>query len=248
MDDRNYLNIAPRSRDGFIYRVTSVPRLFALFETKQNVLVKPKKWEDPFENFILRAKVRLQTGELAGLAFHDQIYGQCWTLHAASDAMWRIYSPKADAVRLRTTVRKLAESLSRTCGEWDHIEAFIGKVKYLPNKRLIRYANGVFKGGAEGLSSRLFAETLLVKRPAFAHEREVRLLFFRRDKASASDDLYPYSVDPHALIDQIMIDPRIPQHKAEELRDEIRTKTLFSGPVKRSLLYAAPAEMILPFG
>jgi hypothetical protein len=97
-----------------------------------------------------------------------------------------------------------AASGSRTCGEWDHIEAFIGKVKYL-NKRLIRYANSVFKGGAEGLSSRLFAETLLVKRLAFAHEREVRLLFFRRDKASASDDLYPYSVDPHALIDQIMI-------------------------------------------
>jgi len=248
MDDCNYLDIPPPSRNGFIYRITSVPHLLALFEKKQNVLVKPKKWEDPFENFILRSKVRLETGELATLAFHDQLYGQCWTLHSASDAMWRIYSPNADAVRIRTTVRKLAESLSQSCGEWDHIEAFIGKVKYLPNKPLIRYAKSVFKGGAEALSSRLFAQTLLVKRPAFKHEREVRLLFFPRDIASAKDDLYSYSVDPHALIDQILIDPRISQNKACALRDQIRETTVFSGPIKRSLLYAAPPEMILPFG
>ena len=248
MEKRNYLYLPPPSRESFIYRITSLPHLFALFEKKQNILVKPKKWEDPFENFILRSKVRLKTGELADLAFHDQLYGQCWTLQSASDAMWRIYSPNGDAVRLRTTVRKLAESLSQTCGKWGHVEAFIGRVKYLPNKQLIHYANSVFRGGAEGLSSRLFAKTLLVKRPAFRHEREVRLVFFPHDIASASDDLYPYPVDPHALIDQIMIDPRIPQHMASALRDKIRTKTLFSGPIKRSLLYAPPPEIVLPFG
>jgi hypothetical protein len=248
MNDQNYLNISQSSRGSFIYRIISVPHLFALFEKKQNILVKPKKWEDPFENFILGSKVRLQTGEVATLAFRDQIYGQCWTLHSASDAMWRIYSPNANAVRLRTTIRKLAESLSRTCGEWDHVEAFIGKVEYLPNRRLIQYANSVFKGGAAALSSRLFAQTLLVKRPAFKHEREVRLLFFARDKASASDDLYPYACDPNTLIDQIMIDPRISERDANALRDKIQTKTLFSGPIKRSLLYAAPPEMVLKFG
>lgn len=162
--------------------------------------------------------------------------------------MWRIYSPNADAVRVRTTLRKLAEGLSHTCGQWDHIEAFIGKVRYLPNESLIRYAKSVFKGGAEALSSRLFAQTLLVKRPAFKHEREVRLLFFPRNRASAKDDLYPYTVDPHALIDQIMIDPRLSPNKAYALRDEIQAKTSFSGPIKRSLLYAAPPEMVLPFG
>ena len=71
MDDRNYLNIPPSYRGGFIYRIISVPHLFALFEKKQNILVKPKNWEDPFENFILESKVRLQTGELATLAFRD---------------------------------------------------------------------------------------------------------------------------------------------------------------------------------
>lgn len=248
MDTKNYLYIPQPSRDSFIYRITSLPHLFALFEKKQNILVKPKKWEDPFENFILRSKVRLQNGEIAALAFHDQLYGQCWTLQSASDAMWRIYSPNADAVRLRTTVRKLAESLNKSCGEWGHVEAFIGRVKYLPNKLLVRYANRVFRGGAECLSSRLFAQTLLVKRPAFKHEREVRLLFFPHDMSSASDDLYPYSVDPNALIDQIMIDPRIPRHMADALREEIQTKTLFSGPIRRSLLYAAPPEMVLPLG
>ncbi len=247
MDDRNYLNAPVSLRDQPIYRIVSVERLFELFEKRQNVLVKPKKWQDPFENFIMRSQFRLRTGELATLAFRDHFYGQCWTLHRASDAMWRIYSPRADAVRIRTTICKLAESLAQTCGEWAHTEAFVGRVRYLPSKVLKIYAINVFDG-VDAPSSRMFAETLLVKRPAFAHEREVRLLFHLHDDIRARDDLYAYPIDPDGLIDQIMIDPRMAERDVNALRSKIRSETSFKGPIKRSLLYAAPPDMILPFG
>ena len=246
MDDNNYIHISPTLRSGFVYRIIPVCRLFELFEKKQNVLVKPKMWEDPFENFILQSNVKLSTGQLATLDVRDHIYGQCWTLHSASDAMWRIYSKDAQAVRIRSTVQVLAESLGHACGSLSYIEAFIGEVKYLPNKRLIQYARDAFQTATIPYS-RMFAQTLLVKRPAFKHEREVRLLFFSSDANCAKDDLYAYDVDPHTLIDQIMIDPRLQLEAANALRDEIKAKTSFKGPIKRSLLYATPPNLVIPF-
>ena len=247
MDENNYIDISPLRRNQFIYRIISVKRLYEMFENKKNVLAKPRKWEDPFENFILRSKVKLPSGELATFDFQDHFFGQCWTLHTASDAMWRIYSPKGNAVRIRTTVSTLAESLAHTCGDWAHVEAFIGKVKYFPNKCLVEYANSVFTNMSIS-SSRLFAETLLIKRPAFKHEREVRLLFHPNNEEAANNDLYSYEIDPHAMISQIMIDPRFPKDEADSLKKGIQIRTKYKGPIMRSLLYAAPSEFVIPFG
>lgn len=244
MDDDNYIEIPREMRSKHIYRIVSIERLFELFENRQNVLVKPKKWQDPFENFILRAETRLQTGQLARFAFHDQFYGQCWTLQSASDAMWRIYSPAGDAVRVRSTIRTVAESLSRELGDYAQIRAFIGKVRYPPNKRLLEFASSWFPGTAR-LRARTSAETLLIKRPAFKHEREIRLLYFQHHAGDALNDLYLYNVNPHEFIDQIMIDPRVPESEANVLKAKIRNRTGYRGRILRSLLYAPPPSLII---
>ncbi len=234
-------------RSRHIYRIVPVERLFELFENRQNVLVKPRKWDDPFENFILRARIRLETGQLAQFSFHDQFYGQCWTLQSSSDAIWRIYSPNRSAIRIRSTIQTLAESLSTVLGDYAQIQAFIGKVRYLPSRRLSAFASSWFPG-AHRLRARVSAETLLVKRPAFKHEREVRLLYFQHSAAETVGDLYCYSVDPYAFIDQIMIDPRMPEPDVDALKVRIREKTGFRGPILRSLLYAAPPALIVQEG
>jgi hypothetical protein len=158
--------------------------------------------------------------------------------------MWRVYSPDAASVRIRTTVWKLAESLSGGLGEWAHVQSFIGKVRYLRDKELLDFANNVF---ARGLDPVPLASTLLVKRKAFVHEREVRLLYLEKDDSGTSD-LFPYSVDPHALIEQVMIDPRLRRDKVAELKREIKKRTGFAGPIERSLLYAPPEGMVFPIG
>jgi hypothetical protein len=225
MNTNNSLYISSSAYDEFIYRIISVPRLFELFDSKQNVLVKPGKWEDPFENFILRS---------------EQIYGQCWTFQSTSDAMWRIYSPKSDAVRIRSTIRRLFDSLSQSqcLGQG---EVFIGGVQYLPNKNLMDFAKNIIHRSTIK-SANIFAQSLLVKRPAFRHEREVRLLFIPYDKNQEASEIFRYFVDPNKLIDQIMIDPRVSKKNADKLKQEIKVKTNYSGVIKRSLLYAPPPD------
>jgi hypothetical protein len=75
----------------------------------------------------------------------------------------------------------------------------------------------------------MFARTLLVKRPAFRHEREIRLLLFQQDESKIRDDLFPYPIHPNALIDQVMIDPRVSAEDARELRAHIAQQTGFQG-------------------
>lgn len=207
--------------------------------------MKPKKWEDPFENFILRSRLQLPTGEHATIGFREKFYGQCWTLQRASDAIWRIYSPRSDAVPIRSTVRKLAESLSRCRGDWARVEVFIGRVRFLSNPKLMAFAKRLFRSEGRLLSMRTFANTLLVKRPAFKHEREVRLLFISHDDTEANGDLFSYPVNPKELIDQVMIDPRMAESAANALKQKIKSDTGFPGEIKRSLLYSPPPTLVI---
>jgi hypothetical protein len=78
-----------------IYRIFSIDRFVELARTRQNVLVSPYKWDDPFENFLLRCPVRDASGRTLRMGnLAERWYGQCWTSTRESDAMWRIYSPE----------------------------------------------------------------------------------------------------------------------------------------------------------
>jgi hypothetical protein len=246
MENDNFLFLPSGARDTFIYRIISIERLIEMFAACNNTLVKPKLWDDPFENFILRCRVQLPDGAFASFGFQDQFFGQCWTLQSASDAMWRIYSPKSSAVRIRTTIGKLAESLSACRGDWAHDEVFIGRVQYLSQKKLEDFATGILRSGGGLLSTMLFAKTLLAKRPAFRHEKEVRLVFRPHDEVETKTDLFHYPTDPNELIDQIMLDPRMDEKATNNAKVQIRSRTGFSGEMKRSLLYGPPPKWIIP--
>lgn len=246
LNNNNYIDIDRNVEDQYIYRIISVDRLYELFSTNKNTLVSPKKWQDPFENFIFKSKARLHDGEIVDFGFRDNFYGQCWTRHKASDAMWRIYSQNSNGVRIRTTIPKLASSLASGQEPWQNIRCFIGKVKYLKNKEMMDFANTVFKGKINPEAYEL-AKTLLVKRPAFKHEKEVRLLYFMSEIGN-SVGIYKYEINPHELIDQIMIDPRLDGAEFKKMKLDIKSKTNFKGRILRSLLYAPPKDMIFPFG
>jgi hypothetical protein len=238
-----FLHLTEKDLDRYIYRIVSLKRLKELFKAGNNVLLKPRKWEDPFENFSLRSKVRLTSGEIIVYNFHDRFYGQCWSFHKASDAMWRIYSPKSDGIRIRTTVRQLAASLYSSLDSLPDVKCCLGKVLYLNQSRLQAYSNNIFDD--DGISVENLFKSLLVKRPAFSHENEVRLLYFELDDNGYKNDVFNYKIDPHSLITQIMIDPRIDKELAYKLKKHIALTTGFNGEIKRSLLYAFPDDMVL---
>lgn len=237
-----FYNISKQNRHRPIYRIFSYERLIELFETNSNVLVHPALWDDPFENFILKSKVRLLSGEIKQFHFHENLYGQCWSLHKASDAMWRIYSPNGDGIRVKTTPDKLLRSLYYGGAKKPDMSCVIGKVNYLPKDRLSEFANHVFKNGS--VTKENLFNSLLVKRLAFKHEREIRVLYFDLKKIE-DGRIFRYSIDPHNIIDQIMIDPRLSIDQASDLKNNINNKLGYKGEVKRSLLYEAPNNIIL---
>ena len=60
----NLLNFTEADLDRKIYRIMKPEHVYSLFMTRQNVLVSPRLWDDPFENFILKAPAVLPQGEM----------------------------------------------------------------------------------------------------------------------------------------------------------------------------------------
>lgn len=226
-----------------IYRIFPRDRFLQLFQEEQNALVLPTMWDDPFENAILKAEVRTSTGELGSFSFHSDVYGQCWTLETASDAMWQIYSRNSDAVRVRTTVGRLIESLSASQGDWAHVSCFIGRVEYMSEKRLRKFGSTVFK---DGVTPDAVAQSLLAKRRAYKHENEVRLIYFERRNTRHPNGVFKYALDPRSVIDQVMVDGRVPYKEFLPFKEEVMKLTGFPEKmVRRSLLYRPPKGFVV---
>lgn len=239
-----YLNLETHERNRFVYRITTIERLKEMFSLRLNTLVKPQLWDDPFENFILGSRVQLKSGQIIRYDLHERMYGQCWSFHKSSDAMWRIYAPEKNGVRLRSNISTLLEQLHGAQPDSAaRAHCCIGRVRYLYAKRIRDAANSTFDDAGIGVE-KLFG-SLLVKRMAFSHEREIRLLYCELDDSAKASPLYAYPVDPNKLINQLMLDPRLSREEAESLKCEIRKTTGFQGEIKRSLLYTPPREQIL---
>lgn len=233
-DTKSGAKIGPKTR---LYRIVSLERLYQLFSDRKNGLVRPSLWEDPFENLALKSRAIIG-GEEGEFGFRDELYAQCWTQHTASDAMWRIYGQSRNEVRIRTNIKLLLSSVENSpdyVGGGDRI--FIGKVQYLTDSKLTEFSKSHFANGfdSDGVN---VASSLLIKRRAFLHEKEVRLVYWR--EGCTSSDVLLYGCDPHQLIDQIMLHPMMNRDEAECLKKEIRSRTNFQSEILRSKLYALP--------
>jgi len=200
-----------------IYRVFRFDMLVQIFIESQLTLVKPRTWEDPFENFILNSTGYLSDGREFQISFRDNFYGQCWTFNKESDAMCRIYSPNKDGVKVKTTMRKLFTPLFDLCGhnyrsngELYNQRAFIGRVQYAGTKTLLKMLED-----EERMNYKVFdqtgrgqASTFFYKRVAFRHEKEIRIIYNALNN-SAENPFFKLGVNPNQLIDEIVFDPRM---------------------------------------
>lgn len=221
-----------------IYRTMPIERLIQILESRKLTLMKPKKWEDPFENSFLLSKFILD-GKPVNLNPRKSIYGLCWTIHQESDAIWRIYSHDKRGVTVKTTPRKLLKSLNAAIGAFSSISCFIGKVKYLEKTEIY----DEYKKIAQRISQsdgKPLAESLLYKRAAFNHENEVRLLYHEHDK-DCENDLFQFDINPYDLFDQIMFDPRLDRSIYDIYKDGI-VKLGFTGKIIKSILYDMPEK------
>jgi len=82
-------------------------------------------------------------------------------------------------------------------------------------------------------------DSLLMKREAFSHEAEMRLIYQETETAD-HEDLWSFPVDPTALFDEICFDPRLPNVCFEVLKQSLLSKYQFAGTIRKSDLYRLP--------
>lgn len=232
------LNMTPEELDQHIYRIMPEAYVVALFKDQQNTLSQVHNWKDKFENFQLKIGGVLD-GEPFEFTFKNDFVGQCWTRESLSEAMWGIYANDSTKryVRIRSTPRKLLTALADAHPEMPQDTCFIGNVQYLKEAELKAH---VHNGGQLELSSRGFAENLLLKRHAFQHESEVRLIYFGKADQYDAKGLYRYAAAPHSMITQIMADPNRDRTNWLGDKKRLQATTGFAGPIKRSKIYDPP--------
>lgn len=237
-----------------IHRIFPLWFLEETLRLRQLVLASPHLWEDPFEVVGRAIAVDIFNGDRYEQVIINQslppVYAQCWSMSAESDTLLRAYSrivkdpnfrrnvcPRDEGVGVQSTPRKLLEALvAGTCSE-PGVSCFVGSVQYFEQKALLQeIANAI---GTVGLN--VFenpcnrAKLILMKREAFAHEAEVRLIAVRH-KADSTATLFRLQIDPNAVFDEITFDPRLETFERLEREEYIRNLG-YSGPFRESQLY-----------
>lgn len=174
-----------------LYRYIKLSCFFELMETHSMYLTNLNSWDDLWE---LPARERMPA------EFKDMFYGQCWSLEGISDALWKIYAKDKEGILIQSSVEKFYNIQGIKLGK-------LSPVIYYENLDLAINKTNTLQG-----IDRIFYHGLL-KRKAFKHEKEVRLLTLNTEtcidntcKKHCSTLLV--KVDPFNFIEDIFIDPR----------------------------------------
>lgn len=224
-----------------IYRFVTFSRLLQYLKTGEYPLLSPSKWDDPFENYIIGAEFRSGAG-IRDLGVRHKFYGSCWTRKSVSDALWRIYSPDKMSVRIRSTPQLLGTRFESALAKYRESKLFIGRVQYLAQSQIEKRAPELAKKILNDRSELAAANSLLFKRKSFAHEDEVRVLVVDHHRRGVNGILN-IKVDPHAVIEGVLIDSRAPKEVVEMYTRFLKRDLNFKGRVSQSTLYNRPAGL-----
>jgi hypothetical protein len=252
--DRNLVNLTRAVLGIKVYRIYPLERFEAMLASRIDAVVSPTKWADPFENAFLE-RTSVMAGPLGPLIPLKNLatdwYGQCWSLREESDAMWRIYCPEPfgrAGVEVSTTIGELFDTFKAAKSPElpANLQFFIGKVTYHTEAAIMALGGkltftDMFFGG-QGYT---FAELPYRKRDAFAHEEEIRLMFWDHDPKRGDNGVVKFPLDPTKLFDEVVLDPRLTHQELVGLEALLKAAG-WGGKISQSTLYQAP-QFTIPF-
>ena len=113
-------------------------------------------------------------------------------------------------MRVTTTVRALFSKFYDSTDKFASLKYLIGSVEYKPREEIEHFlANTTFTDLASGGQLRKFAKTLLIKRPEFSHENEVRLLFHDLEGNHGQNGVAVFPFPWKDILSEIALDPRL---------------------------------------
>ena len=160
--------------------------------------------------------------------------------------MWRIYSGDRahPGVKVKTTIGRLFDNLKGLGSPAPYLQFFVGRVRYLSEMDVRLVTNSTLSSFTSGGGSNSFAKMLCIKREAFAHEAEVRLLyhdlaFGEPTQIRGKDGILRYRFDANRVLEEVVIDPRLEERDAADIE-----ASLYSAgcrlPISQSNLYRVP--------
>ena len=250
----NYVNFNESELDIPLCRIITVERFFELLVNKKNTFVSPSVWEDPFEAFTSKAKIKINGKNIHS---NNRSWGQCWTTRInETDAMWRIYTPSKNGVKIRTTARKLLDSFIKSTEfirlnkEADQNNLFSNEDLYGPNISLTLYCGRLKYLSIKKITDPVFLKKiftdnsdnfLFIKRLEFKHESEFRIIFehFDHRLMDLFEPIFHYEFNFNEMIDEIVFDPRMDEILFSAYKSYV-SGLGFKGKVRQSRLYSLP--------
>ena len=151
-----------------IYRYMKAEHLAEWFDKKTIRMANPETWDDPFEKFMREA---IFAQKIPQDHENGEIFGLCFSKNGASDALWKIYSPTGQGLRICTTIGKLRSQLAIS-PQLTPGRTFIGKVNYTNGEGIKATADSIRQRGPKKSSMRLIAKAMMEKRVPLKFEEE----------------------------------------------------------------------------
>lgn len=220
--------VKPKSTN--LYRIVPFERAVQLFTRRVLYFSSPRAWDDPYEVAVEHRQ-------------SNCIFAQCWSSKSMSDAMWRIYSPNSLGVRIGTTRHRIQKALTKVV-ESEQIDKFsIKDVRYAKSNVVQTNFRNLSKILEKTSGFEFAVAALTIKRDAFEHEQEVRLVV-ANDAWSNENNVMgrEVQVDPFEIVRSILVDPRAPEEYLAAYKHYFEVVLGFKGNVSRSELYAPPEQ------
>ena len=213
-----------------LYRYMSLAQFISLVENQKLFLKKVKSWDDTWEAPDDQLPTIMDDGskEYSESLIVKSTVGQCWTYEKNSDAMWRIYSPDRQGIMIETEVKNFFEidNLKR---------AVLAKVIYFNKSNYIEKRYEIANN-----KSYHYAGEMALKREAFKHENEVRLLVCLQGYKEIDNwcdiPVVGFGINPSTFLKSITFDPRADDWFVDTMKKYCESKSLIC-PIEKSTLY-----------
>lgn len=211
-----------------VYRYINIKQFLYFIENNKTYLTRISSWEDTWEAPTRKIPTQHDNGKIEFPLYcaSMDLFGQCWTLNKESDAMWRIYSTSKDGIKIGTSIKKfeLIEGLEHSG---------FNKVLYYRDLK-----EGLDISKSISGFSHMFADGL-IKRDAFQHEKEVRLIT-RNDermigKRISKGNYMEFKLYYKDFLEEIVIDPRAEDYYVDTIRNYCKRAELKIIPQKSDL-------------
>ncbi|WP_241202578.1 DUF2971 domain-containing protein [Caballeronia sp. SBC2] len=207
----------PVSGDQVLWRYFRFDRFMEAIESRTLYFASAREFDDPFEGATAVTLPAPKDPRFNEIAPDEKAFEElrrltkisCWNRGASeSEAMWKLYASERKGIAVKTTAKKLAESLQpyRLSPEYADENFVWGEVRYvdLTSVRL-----------NEGMLARFFCKHL-----AFESERELRVAISLRLAEEYGVNVPERGIRihfvPETLLQQVILGPELPTDQRNE--------------------------------